>query len=65
MNIQTLSYLQRVAVSPGEFSFATGLSPSTVQRKLNAGEIKSTKVGRRRLIPREELERMVRPENAA
>ncbi|MGA7540622.1 MAG: helix-turn-helix domain-containing protein [Steroidobacteraceae bacterium] len=59
MNVQTLSHPQRIAVSPGEYAFATGLSISTVQRKLASGEIRSAKVGRRRLIPREELERLL------
>lgn len=65
MNIQELSNPQRLAISPGEFAFATGLSTSTVQRKLNSGEIRSTKVGRRRLIPRDEIARLVQPREHA
>jgi excisionase family DNA binding protein len=61
MNIHTLSHPQRMAFSPGEFAFAVGLSLSTIHRRLAAGEIKFSRSGRRVLIPREELERLVRP----
>jgi excisionase family DNA binding protein len=60
MNIQSL-HAQRVAVSPGEFAAVTGLSISTVHRRLAAGDIKFSRSGRRVLIPLEELERLVRP----
>ena len=61
MNIQAL-HTQRVAVSPGEFAAVTGLSISTVHRRLAAGEIRFSRSGRRVLIPLEELERLVKPE---
>lgn len=64
MNIQTLSYPQRVALSPGEFAFASGLSLSTVHRRLAAGEIKFGRSGRRVLIPRSELARITQPQEA-
>jgi excisionase family DNA binding protein len=64
MNIQVL-HAQRVAVSPGEFATLTGLSISTIQRRLAAGDIKFSRSGRRVLIPFEELERLVRPQECA
>ena len=51
---------QRLAFSPMEFSFATGLGLSTIYRHLASGEIKSHRLGRRVLIPRDELERLCR-----
>lgn len=62
MSSQPLPHLERMAFSPGEFAFAVGLSLSTVHRRLAAGEIKFARSGRRVLIPREELERLVRPQ---
>ena len=41
-----------------ETAVLTGLSLSTIQRRLATGEIKSVKMGRRRLVPRGELERL-------
>jgi len=58
MNAQVLTASHRVTFSPTEFAFVTGLSISTVHRRLAAGEIKSTRSGRRVLIPRGELERL-------
>lgn len=65
MNIQTFTPAQRVAFSPGEFATLTGLSLSTVHRRLATGEIKFGRSGRRVLIPRTELERLVRPHECA
>ena len=65
MSTQPLPHLERRAFSPGEFAFAVGLSLSTVHRRLAAGEIKFARSGRRVLIPREELERLVRPQEPA
>ena len=59
MNIQSLSQAYRLAFSPGEFATLTGLSLSTVHRRLAEGEIRFNRSGRRVLIPREELERLV------
>jgi excisionase family DNA binding protein len=58
MNFPIVSHLQRVTLSPAEFSFATGLSLSTVNRRIATGEIRSTKLGRRVLIPCDQLERI-------
>ena len=65
MSIQTLTPAQRLAFSPGELATLTGLSLSTVHRRLAAGEIRFNRSGRRVLIPREELERLTRPQEAA
>ena len=65
MNLQTIASPQRLTFSPMEFSIATGLSISTVHRRLAAGEIKFARSGRRVLIPRDELERITRPEESA
>jgi excisionase family DNA binding protein len=65
MSLQTLAPAQRLAFSPGELATLTGLSLSTVHRRLAAGEIKFNRSGRRVLIPRAELERLVRPAECA
>lgn len=65
MNIQALSNSVRVSFSPLEFSLATGLSISTVRRRLAAGEIRFARSGRRVLIPSEELKRLTTPQSTA
>ena len=60
--MDTQHSLHRFGYSPTEAAVATGLSLSTVNRKLAAGELKSVKVGRRRVIPTAELERLCRPQ---
>lgn len=57
MSLQTFA-IQRLAFSPGELATLTGLSLSTVYRRLGTGEIRFNRSGRRVLIPREELERL-------
>jgi excisionase family DNA binding protein len=59
MSTQTQSAAQRLAFSPGEFATLTGLSLATVHRRLAAGDIRFNRSGRRVLIPRAELERLV------
>jgi excisionase family DNA binding protein len=54
--------VHRFGYSPTEAAVATGLSLSTINRKLAAGDLKAAKVGRRRIIPPEELERLCRPQ---
>ena len=49
---------QRLSYSPTEAAWATGLSLPTINRKIARGELRSVKVGRRRLIPAQELERL-------
>jgi excisionase family DNA binding protein len=63
--MQVATSIQRLAFSPGELATLTGLSLSTVHRRLAAGEIRFNRSGRRVLIPREELERLVRPQEHA
>jgi excisionase family DNA binding protein len=41
----------KVLLSPREFSFFTGLTLQTVTKLVASGEIKSVRVGRRRLLP--------------
>lgn len=65
MSLQTFPPAQRLAFSPGEFATLTGLSLSTVHRRLADGGIRFNRSGRRVLIPRAELERLVRPEASA
>lgn len=65
MNSHALAFSHRLAISPVEYSFVTGLSISTIYRRVASGEIKSEKVGRRVLIPRAELERLSPQEPAA
>lgn len=62
MEVHPVSSLQlppRLAYSLTEAALVTGLSLSTINRRLASGEIRSVKVGRRRLVPVSELQRMV------
>jgi excisionase family DNA binding protein len=52
----------RIALSIAEASQLVGLSRRSVCRLISLGKVKSVKVGRRRLVPREELERLLWPE---
>jgi excisionase family DNA binding protein len=49
----------KVLLSCSEFSSLTGLSPRTIAKLVASREVKSIRVGRRRLIPRIELDRFV------
>lgn len=66
---QSISEIPRRAYSLTEASLATGLSLATLHRKLASGELKGVKVGRRRVIPADELKRLTdarpRPETLA
>jgi excisionase family DNA binding protein len=53
------------AIDTGEFCYRTGLSPSLVKAKIASRELRSFKVGRRRLIPISELERLMGESDAA
>lgn len=44
------------------FAVATHQSARTVARRINSGEIRAAKIGRRTLIPRSELDRVLRVE---
>jgi excisionase family DNA binding protein len=55
---------QRLAFSPAELATLTGLGLRTVYRRLATGEIRFNRSGRRVLIPRQELERLLTPQTA-
>ncbi len=65
MNTQGFVVSERLAYSPPELSRVTGLSIATIYRKLASREIASSRLGRRILIPSAELERLLRPQEAA
>lgn len=48
-----------LALSPRQAARSLGVSPQTLYNLLNAGRIRSVKVGRRRLIPVAELARFL------
>jgi excisionase family DNA binding protein len=50
----------RVLFSPKEFSTLTGLSLRTTTKLIASGELRSLRVGRRRLVHRDELDRFAR-----
>jgi excisionase family DNA binding protein len=47
----------KVLLSLKEFSFLAGLSLRTITKLIASGEIKSIRVGRRRLVARAEIDR--------
>jgi excisionase family DNA binding protein len=46
----------KIAYSPREAAIATSLSLRKITRAISAGELKSSKIGRRRIIQRRDLE---------
>jgi excisionase family DNA binding protein len=64
MDIQTIP-VQRLAYSMPEAEIATGLSRSTLYRLMARGELSTVRRGRRRLVPRDELERLCRADEHA
>ena len=48
--------IERLAYSPTEVAAALGVTRQHIQNLINRGEIPSTKLGRRRLIPRSFLD---------
>jgi excisionase family DNA binding protein len=54
----------RLAYSLAESEALSGLSRSSLYRLIAAGKLKSVRHGRRRIIPRDELERLCRTEAA-
>ena len=52
--------VERMAYSIAEVLEAVPISRATLMRMLAAKQIQSVKLGRRTLIPREELERLLR-----
>jgi excisionase family DNA binding protein len=51
---------RRIAYSPREAAVATSLSVRRIMRAIAAGELKSTKVGRRRIIRPRDIEEFLR-----
>jgi len=62
--MDTQHSVHRFGYSPTETAVAIGVSLSTVNRKLATGELKSIKIGRRRVVPRDELEKLLGVERA-
>ena len=54
----------KVLLSLREVSVLAGLSLRTTTKLIASGEIKSIRVGRRRLVPRDELERFARQDHS-
>ena len=55
-----MAVVDRLAYSPREAASAVGVSYQTIYNLLAAGALRSVTVGTRRLIHREELERLLR-----
>lgn len=47
--------IERLAYSAADAGAVTGLSRQTIYNLINAGELRTVKVGRRRLVPRSAL----------
>jgi excisionase family DNA binding protein len=60
----TLLLNQKVLFSLKEFSLLTGLSLRTANKLVASNELRSIRVGRRRLIPRVELDRFVKSDHS-
>src|SRR5262249_39942835 len=56
--------LERLAYSPTEVTQLLGLSIDSVRRHMRTGRLPSVRLGRRRLIPRDVLLALLRPEIA-
>lgn len=56
---------ERLAFSPDEAAAALGLGRTTIYQLLTAGAIRSVKVGKRRLIPRNALDEFLDESGAA
>ncbi len=52
---------ERLAHSRTEAAVLIGVSLFTIEKLINAGELRCKRVGRRVLIPRTELERLLAP----
>jgi len=53
------STIPRLAFSMHEAATALGLSPGKIRLMLQAGELRGVNAGRRRLVPRQELEKFL------
>lgn len=56
---------QRLAYPIPESAHLLGISPRGVYRLIEAGELRTVMLGRRRLVPAQELDRLVRPQGCA
>jgi excisionase family DNA binding protein len=50
----------RAALSPGELASTLGMSESAILRAVKLGEIKSSRIGRRILIPVSEIDHLLK-----
>jgi excisionase family DNA binding protein len=55
----------RAAYSLDEAAQSLGLSRRTLYQLMDAGRLSTVKLGKRRLVPAQELERLLRPAGAA
>lgn len=55
----TLRQTGREVYSPREVARAVGLCPATVYEAIHRGELKASRVGRRFLVPRSEVRRLL------
>jgi excisionase family DNA binding protein len=51
--------VERLAYSPSEMAVALGVSRNTIHNWITAGQLRTVKLGRRRLIPASEWDRLV------
>ena len=56
---------RRLAYPIAESAHLLGISPRGVYRLIDAGELRTVTLGRRRLVPADELTRITRPAEAA
>lgn len=56
------AFFPRLAYSLAESEAMSGLSRSSLYRLIAAGRLQTVQHGRRRLVPRDELERLCTPE---
>lgn len=64
MSAQT-NPLPRVAYSLDEVAHSLGLSRRTMYELMDTGRLSTVKLGRRRLVPAQELERLLQPQEHA
>ena len=53
---------ERLAYPIPESAHLLGISPRGVYRLIESGELRTVKLGKRRLVPANELQRIVQPE---
>jgi excisionase family DNA binding protein len=63
--MDTQGDIERLTYSVDEAATAAGISRATVYRLIDRGALHTIKLGDRRLVPREALERLCNPERAA